>query len=276
MDMHKIQNIRKWFVIWSMVLIVLSSCEPEFTHETLRPFVEIESKDLSVLGDKIHLENYWTDVSYECYVEGEIFASKEFQWSSPGDPAYLIVQIYVTDSRDYAKRYFNISKAYLAGVYGKNADDYLDGEPVAGEESYNQGHAFIRDNVFVQISTSKQFVEFIPEIARDVDAKLLKSGSFYSLKDVKPTITKFELDEDPIPMDSVVRFSLEAIEPNDRAIIYGAFFENIFIDGIDFKDGGVYFDSKEAAPPAEKIGLTMFAISEFGFCADSTIYFQVK
>jgi len=253
-------------------LVISSSCEKEKTDDTtvIRPLVEFTTVDIPTFNGMTQtktIENSFfsatkmTDSSYS--------AEYEFKWVSESDD-YAYFDIRIMENHDKAIAALTEMHNYYSNPFVAESID----EPAkVGDISYMKGREFIRDNLIIRIHTNDKFDNNITEIAKYIDSKILKSQSFTSISQVRPMINDFEIEKNPVLENSQTKLTIITTDPNDKDIIYQwRFVVNSGYGGIKKDDSdNYYYTSTWIDSEIDTVGLTLIAINEYGFCADSTI-----
>lgn len=269
----------KNYFIFSMTIILLvfsNSCKKEETDEinVIRPLVAFTTADIPTfkgMTQTKNIENSFfgaTKILNESY-----YAEYEFRWTSEeGDFAYF--DIWILANHDEAVTALTEMHEYYTNPFINESID----EPAAvGNISYMDGREFIRDNLIITIHTSEKFDNSITEIAKYIDSKILKSQSFFSISEVKPSIEDFKINSNPVVEQSKTPLTIQVKDPNNKNIVYQwRFDKDSGYGGIEKDNSEIYkFVSPWFDSANNNIGLTLIAINDYGFCADSTIYIQI-
>jgi len=196
-----------------------------------------------------------------------------YSWRNT-DNDFTNVDLIVAETDELACRYLDDRRAYSSlPLQFQEAKDL---PAVAGDISYGNGNNFIRNNIIVEIRAEGEFAAKTTEIAKQIDALLLKSLTAKSAEQFKPGIKKFEIVRNPVKRRSVTMLIIHVKDPMNGTLFYkwrftpGAESRG----GIEIDESGNYLYYAGTYESVEK--LTLIVINSFGFCSFSTIDIQVE
>jgi hypothetical protein len=269
--------MKNYLIMFLNIITLLTfsfSCKKEKVDtEAIRPIVEFITTDIPTFNGMTQthvgeIPRGVTKIVYDYYS-----AEYEFRWTSEyKDYAYFDIR--VMQYPEHAIEALTEMHKYYSNPF---TDQSIDKPAAVGNISYLQGREFIRDNLIVKIHTSDKFDNLVTEIANYIDLKILKSQSFNSISYAVPIIKNFKINKNPVVEQSQTPLTIQIENPNDKEIVYQwRFDEDRGACGISKDSSGIYyFNSGWLDSTKNNIGLTLIAINEYGFCADSTIYIHI-
>jgi len=269
--------MRDYLIMYLTIIALLmftNSCKEEhIDREVIRPLIKFTTTDIPTFNGMIQTNKGEIPRGVTKIINDSYTAEFEFKWVSEEDD-YAYFDIRIMGSLDMAINALTEMHNYYSNPF---IPENIDEPSTVGDISYLQGREFIRDNLIIRIHTSEKFDDLVPEIAKHIDSKLLESLSFMSISQVKPIIKDFKINKNPVVEQSQTPMTIQIEDPNDKDIVYQWRFDKDSGYGGVAKDisGIYYYTSGWYDSINDNIGLTLIAINEFGFCADSTINIQI-
>jgi hypothetical protein len=187
---------------------------------------------------------------------------------------FLNVDLIVAETKELAHNYL-IERRRQSSI-PLDLLEPKDQPTVVGDISYGSGREFIRDNIIIEIHAEGEFKEKITEIAKQIDALLLKSPLAISADQMRPVINNFEITQNPVKHQSITRLIIDVKDPMNGKLYYDWRFtpgsENW--GGIEIDDSGNYYYYAETNESIEE--LSLFVINDCGFFSFATIYIHVE
>ncbi len=183
----------------------------------------------------------------------------------------LHIRLSVAESAKLAYEYLlDVRKNCSAPMDVTAPEDY---PCVVGDISFGEGRMFIRDNITVVISSYGIFEDKITEIAKALDALILRSDVGGSVQSIKPRIERFEITENPVAYQSETRLDIVLIDPMRKKLYkYWRFSPTNYSGGIEYRDNTYYYLADSILP---QVSLTLIVWSDSGLCSSSTIEIMI-
>jgi hypothetical protein len=269
----KIQNYTIYF--FCFLLFVFVQCDKgnevnvDVAFTGIRPLIHFTTLDIPGIENMIHT-NYWSVTK----ISQDYIAEYRFRWQSADKKHYVFFIVWINQSKEQAfKTLAEMHKYYSIPLH--ILEDHKDSPAFVGDLSYFEGQEFIRDNHIVRIHTSEKFEGNVSDIAKYIDQMILKSQTFKSIKNVKPKIDEFSIMSNPVIEKSKTPLKIQVSDPKNRNITYVWRFQHSGYGDISKDESGTYFyQSHWVDPSISESGLTLIAVNDYGFCADSTIYIK--
>lgn len=255
-----------------MIILALGSCKKDTNEiELIRPRIKLSSSDIPVLMKMGKIKNNSIRIN-QAYKS----TMYDYQWST-SDSNRCFVHIYVYENSTDAYNFF-ISDKNAFSSDRNSYDKKIDSPAFVGFCSYNKGHQFVRNNLYVKIGVNSEIDELVPEIAKSVDKKILESETFFDIEHLKICFADFYFEENPAPKNKKIalKYSYQLAQEGVYADISFFRLENYVVEGVSFDNLNVFYDSTIADPNVTTVGFNMCVISNYGFCSDSTIYIQFE
>lgn len=185
---------------------------------------------------------------------------------------YLDIRLSVAESAKLAYEYLlDMRKNCSASMDVVAPEDH---PYVVGDISFGKGMMFIRDNIVVVISTYDIFEDNITEIAKALDALILKSEVGGSARSMKPVIERFEITQNPVPFESETKLVIALRDPmKGKMYKHWRFSPSENYGGIVNRGIEYYYYARSSQP---KIWLTLIVWNDSGFCSSSTIEIMIQ
>lgn len=252
------------------LFIITVSCEKDLELKSgIRPLVYLTTEDIPTFTGMTQTKHGQFPQSIPYDLPSNYSPEIEFRWESH-DGNYVYIDVCVTENELAIIMLIEAHKYYVNPFIEDNKDD----PAVVGDHSYFGGKEFVRDNLIVKIHTSEKFDGKTTEIAKHIDTKIKNGPIFKSLEEFKPSINKFDIEDNPVVELSKTPFLIEVDDPNNKKLIALLSMQtvigmggSILNDGIDncyFLANSVYDDLE-----TNVVDVSVVVINEFGFWAKS-------
>lgn len=257
------------------VLFISMSCTKEnFEPEIIRPLITLVTTDITPFSELDLTYNDNFDISVGSGPNDCPASSINFRWTDK-NKEYVQIAIFCTESHEQALNLLEEFKKSHCLSY-EEVNNQKDIEDIIGDQSYLDGEMFIRDNLVVRQYLSKDWTISVNQIAKSIDEKILLSQTFSSISEVKPMFTKIEFKDNPIPANTKLDFTLDAIDPNDLPLKYILRFEGLVApEGFSIDSIVGFYNPDKADPTRSQVGLELFTYNKLGFYSDTTINLQL-
>jgi hypothetical protein len=254
-----------------------SPLEPEIN--LVRAAVPLTADDIPALkGQELAADDEKPQLWESGLQEGErnYVVKFPYGWVAKADD-WLYVDLTVTDSKEMAHQYLMQMRMTCSLPMDLYAPE--DHPPVAGHISYssrvNSSISFIRDNIIIEIRAHGRFEGMNIDIAKQIDACLLKSATAATADRMRPVIAKFAIAQNPVKYNSMTPLIINVRDPMKGKLYYAWRFSPTSEDrgGIEVDEFGDYFYYAETYSPTEE--LTMIVMNDCGFYASATIYISI-
>lgn len=264
-----------------LFIISLSSCDSE-TEEinkgNIRGAVKLTTNDIPALEGATETRGGEKPWIWKAGWDNETFDIVKYLYSwTLSDVDFVNIDLIVAETEEQALQYLTEKRENSS--IPLNLLQPEDQPTIAGNISYGNGSDFIRNNIVIEIHAEGAFNEKTDKIAQQIDALILNSPSFVSLSQVKPVIKDFKITNNPVIERTQTLLILNIEDPNNKEIYYQWNFNTIIgLGGNIIQDDkeDFYYDSNSVYDDLEsnEEELTVIAINEYGFCADSTIFIK--
>ena len=279
----KNNNINVLIFFSFLLIISLNSCEEDTVKLEHEEDVVVNKENLlgavRLTKDKIPaLEGY--SLKYCEYKPSVMYKQKgdtvsytvnfRYRWTH-SDTGIIDVNLLVANSNELAYEFYMESRN-LMNIGREIPDD----EPaIAGDNSYDKGSAFVRNNMYVKIYASGEFYAKMKNLAQQIDRVIIEETNFLSLTQVQPVIKVFNLEENPLFHGTKTFINLEVEDPNNtklycrwetKSLSGNTGWVNREFQAFSFEASQIYDELL-----TNQQELTVMVINEYGFIADSTI-----
>ncbi|NLP11604.1 hypothetical protein GX408_14500 [bacterium] len=260
----------------SFIVLLHLACSGDFSPLAAKRIIR-EAADLSLLslpadnpaysltraGKTFTWENNWEN---HCYY----LVQFKFEWRRPPDQI-VNVDLTVTESYemalDFLRSEWETSSLYLGAPRPR---DY---PTIAGTISYQGGRTFIRDNIIAKIRILNDSSLTYNHLAALADHLLLKAPTHSDLSHVRPSIRRFAIEKNPVPLRSSTKLDIAVVDPLKSTLYYDWRFQPNF-GGIWLDKDGYYFQIDMDEPGT--IFLRLIVYNQAGFSSWSEIEIVVK
>lgn len=276
MKKYKLNYLSQCILVISFFSLIQCKKDTESVDVgAIRPIIQLTTSDIPTFNGMTQSGFGNTPWGVSEILSGTYTPMYEYRWDSNGDD-FAYIDIWVADSKDLALDILKEKqKAY--SIPPNLLEQNKDIPAVVGDLSYYKGLEFVRDNFIVRIYYSDKFSNSVSEIAKYVDSKILKSPTYISVNQVKPVIKVFKTSNNPVIEQIQTSLTIQVEDPNNKEITYQWRYNQESGYSVVTKNnsGEYYYFSNLNVSNNTEVGLTLIAINDYGFCADSTINIQV-
>jgi len=272
-------RIMKMFnnILILLLIVFLSSCDKEtdkITHGNIRGAVKLSINEIPALEGAAVIKSGERPWLWKMGWNGDNYdLIKYFYAWTLSDSDFVNVDMVITQSNEEALRF--ITERLNDTPFPLNASERQDKPAIVGDVSYDNGSNFIRDNIIIEIHAEGIFRDRTEKLAKQIDKIIVKGTSVSSLSQIMPMIKDFRIIKNPVIERTKTMIEIEVKDPNDKEIYYQWNINtSTGLGGNIIQENGKYFyeaNSTYTNVETNVDELTMIAINEFGFFADSTI-----
>lgn len=260
-----------------LLIVFLSSCDKEtdkITHGNIRGAVKLSINEIPALEGAAVIKSGERPWLWKMGWNGDNYdLIKYFYAWTLSDSDFVNVDMVITQSNEEALRF--ITERLNDTPFPLNASERQDKPAIVGDVSYDNGSNFIRDNIIIEIHAEGIFRDRTEKLAKQIDKIIVKGTSVSSLSQIMPMIKDFRIIKNPVIERTKTMIEIEVKDPNDKEIYYQWNINtSTGLGGNIIQENGKYFyeaNSTYTNVETNVDELTMIAINEFGFFADSTI-----
>jgi hypothetical protein len=260
-----------------LLIVILNSCDREtdkITHGNIRGAVKLSINEIPALQGTSEIKRGERPWLWKMGWHGDNYDLVKYVYTwTLSDTSFVNVDMVITESDEQALRYLTEKRETSSiPLYLLQPEDQ---PTIAGDISFGQGSDFIRNNIVIEIHAEGIFNNRTEKLSQQIDKIIIEGPSFYSLTEIKPTIKNFRITENPVIERTKTMIIIEVDDPNKKDIYNQWNFNTIIGLGgnVIHENDNFYYESNSTYTNVETNveELTVIAINEFGFFADSTI-----
>jgi len=268
----------KTIILSLLLLIILLSvaCHQDFSplspEMVIREAADLSSLSLPSVDPPYILKKAGQSSVSEYFYNDQVLYLVRFkyEWQRSADQ---IVNIDLTVAESYEMAVDLLKMEWETSSIYHGVPRPQDHPSVAGTISYENGRTFIRDNIIIKNRVLNDSTLKFADLARITDQLLLKAPTHSDLHSVRPSIRKFEIVKNPVPLWSSTKLNIAVIDPLGYTLSYDWRFQPNF-GGIWKEADGYYFKSYMDDPTT--IFLRLIVFNRTGFSSWSEIKIDIK